>query len=171
MYYIEFIEQIGEEGNSFLQLSSKDAMLFVYKKTIFDINIEYKKKMKYTPEEAALIDNILENLNLFIFIAEYALFNEITDFKDVNVEFTRKKTIKLIEKYTKKKNSDLKAMTMDIYNFLIVNNVSVPIIFQTLDHFIQKSDGIKYEKLNKKLMKYSIKNTFNRVKFVNGLFD
>ena len=46
-------------------------MLFVYKKTIFDINIEYKRKMKYTPEEAALIDNILENLNLFIFIAEY----------------------------------------------------------------------------------------------------
>ena len=44
LYYIEFIEQIGEEGNSFLQLSSKDAMLFVYKKTIFDINIEYKKR-------------------------------------------------------------------------------------------------------------------------------
>ena len=60
--------------------------------------------MKYTPEEAALIDNILENLNLFIFIAEYSLFNGITDFKDVEVEFTRKKIIKLIEKYTKKEH-------------------------------------------------------------------
>ena len=171
LYYIEFIEQIGEEGNSFLQLSSKDAMLFVYKKTIFDINIEYKKKMKYTPEEAALIDSILETLNLFIFITEYALFNGIAEFKDVEVEFTRKKIIKLIEKYTKKKNSQLKIMTIDVFNFLIVNNVSVPIIFQTLDYLIQKSDGIKYEKLNKMLMKYSIKNTFNRVKFVNSLLD
>ena len=33
-YYVEFIGQIGEDSNSFLQLSSKDASLFVYKKII-----------------------------------------------------------------------------------------------------------------------------------------
>ena len=62
-------------------------------------------------------------------------------------------------------------MATDTYNFLIVNNVSVPVIFQTLDYFIQKSDEIKYEKLNKMLMKYSIKSNFNRVKFVNSLLN
>ena len=62
-------------------------------------------------------------------------------------------------------------MATDTYNFLIVNNVSIPVIFQTLDYFIQKSDEIKYEKLNKMLMKYSIKNNFNRVKFVNSLLN
>ena len=34
-YYIEFIGQIGDDNHSFLQLSSKDAILFIYKKTIF----------------------------------------------------------------------------------------------------------------------------------------
>ena len=39
-YYIEFIEQITGDTNC-LQLSSKDAMMFVYKKTIFEINQTY----------------------------------------------------------------------------------------------------------------------------------
>ena len=40
LYYIEFISQIGSENHSYLQLNSKDAALFIYKKTIFDINTE-----------------------------------------------------------------------------------------------------------------------------------
>ena len=44
-FYIEFIEQISDENVTFLQLSSRDAILFVYKKTIYEINQEYKKTM------------------------------------------------------------------------------------------------------------------------------
>ena len=43
IYYVEFIGQIGDDKNSYLQLNSKDATLFVYKKTIFEINNEYRK--------------------------------------------------------------------------------------------------------------------------------
>ena len=43
-YYIEFIGQIGDDHHSFLQLNSKDAKLFVYKKTIFDIDSIYRKE-------------------------------------------------------------------------------------------------------------------------------
>lgn len=43
-YYIEFIGQIGDDLHSFLQLNSKDAMLFVYKKTIFEIDNIYRKE-------------------------------------------------------------------------------------------------------------------------------
>ena len=42
-YYVEFIGQIGDDNHTFLQLNSKDASLFVYKKTIFDLNNEYRK--------------------------------------------------------------------------------------------------------------------------------
>lgn len=42
-FYIEFIEQISDDNITFLQLSTQDAILFVYKKTIFDLNNEYKK--------------------------------------------------------------------------------------------------------------------------------
>ena len=55
-YYVEFIGQIGDDNHSFLQLNSKDASLFVYKKTIFNINNEYRK------EFASMIDvNIVTN--------------------------------------------------------------------------------------------------------------
>ena len=91
LYYIEFIEQIGEEGNTFLQLSSKDAVLFVYKKTLFEINTDYKKKMEYTKQESELIDKILENLNLFIFISEYVLFNGSETMDDININYIQKK--------------------------------------------------------------------------------
>jgi len=51
LYYIEFIEQISDENVSFLQLSSKDAVLFVYKKTIYDLNFEYVKNISFPDEE------------------------------------------------------------------------------------------------------------------------
>ena len=57
-YYIEFISQISDEHHSFLQLSSKDAILFVYKKTIFDINPEYRKAFVLNEEETPLLLNI-----------------------------------------------------------------------------------------------------------------
>ena len=44
-FYIEFIEQISDDNITFLQLSSRDAILFVYKKTIYEINQDYKKTM------------------------------------------------------------------------------------------------------------------------------
>ena len=43
--YIEFINQITDDSNKFLQLCSRDASIYVYKKTIFDINKEYRKKI------------------------------------------------------------------------------------------------------------------------------
>ena len=41
-FYVEFIGQISEDQHSFLQLSSRDASIFVYKKTIFEIPSETK---------------------------------------------------------------------------------------------------------------------------------
>lgn len=55
-FYIEFIERISDDNITFLQLNSKDALLFVYKKTIYDLNNEYKKKIfPLTNEENIII--------------------------------------------------------------------------------------------------------------------
>jgi len=48
LYYVEFVGQISEDNNSYLQLSSKDAMLFVYKKTIFELNNDFRKKEHFS---------------------------------------------------------------------------------------------------------------------------
>ncbi len=45
-YYVEFIGQIGEDTHTFLQLNSKDATLFVYKKTIYDVRKEFSNHMR-----------------------------------------------------------------------------------------------------------------------------
>jgi hypothetical protein len=42
---VEFIGQITGEQNMFLQLTSKDAVMFVYKKTIFEIHNDYRKSL------------------------------------------------------------------------------------------------------------------------------
>jgi hypothetical protein len=42
-FYIEFTSQVSEHKNAFLQLSSKDALTYVYKKTIYLLNmVDYK---------------------------------------------------------------------------------------------------------------------------------
>ena len=75
-YYIEFIGQIGDDNHSFLQLSSKDAILFIYKKTIFDINNEYRK------EFASIVDtcDITTNIDLLIKIYYNYISIELRDF-------------------------------------------------------------------------------------------
>jgi hypothetical protein len=42
-FYVEFVSQISEDEKMFLQLTSRDASTYVYKKTIFEINNEFKK--------------------------------------------------------------------------------------------------------------------------------
>lgn len=57
-YYIEFICQIGDSSHSFLQLNSKDATLFVYKKTIFEINNEIIKEFTAIVGSCSILTNI-----------------------------------------------------------------------------------------------------------------
>jgi len=45
-FYVEFICQISEAEKLFLQLSSRDAATYVYKKTLFEINTDYIKKLE-----------------------------------------------------------------------------------------------------------------------------
>lgn len=42
-FYIEFVSQISDDEKMFLQLTSRDAVTYVYKKTVFDITNEFKK--------------------------------------------------------------------------------------------------------------------------------
>ena len=78
IYYIEFITQIGDENNNFLQLNSKDATLFVYKKTIFEINNEIRKDFSIKKDNREILDNI----NNYILLSKKI----IDDFININDE-------------------------------------------------------------------------------------
>ena len=76
-YYIEFIGQITEEQHTFLQLNSRDAITYVYKKTFFEINNDYKKNM---------LPPTKENTQKFDFINKYIKIFKIILLKIINTE-------------------------------------------------------------------------------------
>lgn len=65
-FYVEFVGQISEDDKSFLQLSSRDATTYVYKKSIFDINNEFKKQTELITEDFKNKMDIIKNyVNLY----------------------------------------------------------------------------------------------------------
>jgi hypothetical protein len=62
-FYVEFIGQISEDKNTFLQLTSRDSTMFVYKKTIFEMNNEVRKNV------ASLSQENVEQLELLSLIS------------------------------------------------------------------------------------------------------
>jgi hypothetical protein len=61
-FYVEFIGQISEDQHSFLQLSSRDASIFVYKKTIFEIPVDIKNQASLE-SSAESLESVAESLN------------------------------------------------------------------------------------------------------------
>jgi hypothetical protein len=172
LYYIEFIEQIGEEGNSFLQLSSKDAVLFVYKKTLFDINTEYKKNMKYTLEESNIINEILDSMNMFIFISEYVLFKDIKRLEDIDINTIEKKINKIIDKYIKKKYiENLNNNINVLFHHLILNKIDNMKALTILDVFLQKVKISTISNMANNLIKTELEKNINPVKYINKLLS
>jgi hypothetical protein len=76
-FYIEFIEQISDDNITFLQLSSRDAIVFVYKKTIYDLNNEHKKMMPaLTTEESQIIHVINSYMNIYKKITHFLIHRD-----------------------------------------------------------------------------------------------
>ena len=57
LFYVEFITQIGDDNHSFLQLTSKDAVMFLYKKTLFEVDETYVKECIHTKRHMNKINN------------------------------------------------------------------------------------------------------------------
>lgn len=80
LYYIEFISQIDEDSQNLLKLTTKDASLFIYKKTIFEINDDYKKTYKETDITNTKLKSLtlctdVYNSTLIQFVSQFNLKN------------------------------------------------------------------------------------------------
>jgi len=157
-FYIEFIEQISDDNVTFLQLSSRDAILFVYKKTIFELNNEYKKNMS----EPSIDDkNILSAIDEYIYIYKSIVQFIINhnDFKyETKIEYINNccGSIKIICD-TLNKNKVKKNYVECIYlftNLISDKNLDVKGFFTLLDDFTKKLNSKK--KLDDKLIKNKI---------------
>jgi hypothetical protein len=155
-FYIEFIEQISDNNITFLQLSSRDAVLFVYKKTIFELNNDYRKNIKDPTIEEK---NILNTIDLYI-----PIYNNITKFVINHKEFIYEKKIDYINTCCDciefigeilNKNKIKKNGIECIYKFTSIlsdKDITVIDFFNILDQFIKKIH------LKKKIDEKKIKN-------------
>jgi len=162
-FYVEFIEQISDDNVTFLQLSSRDATLFVYKKTIFDINNEYKKSItEPTPEEKIILSTI--NLYTYVYKSIVLFIIKHNDFKYENktnyinmcsnfIEFISE----LLNK-NKITNNVVRANCIYLFTELLDDkSLQIQDFFKLLDEFIKKT--ISKKKFDEKVIKNRIYDT------------
>ena len=150
IYYIEFISQIGDDNHSFLQLNSKDASLFVYKKTIFEIDNDIRKNYVSDTITTQLINKVdilikIYNTLLIQLIENHSLV-EINKIIDTSINNIMLKIIKLSDN-----NDDNKLKAISIF----ISTCKKDNIIDHLDLFIKKikkKQSININKLEHKLI-------------------
>ena len=105
-YYVEFIGQITGEQNTFLQLTSKDAVMFVYKKTIFEIHGDFRKSSSNPQDESGHYETF-HFLDIFCQIMKTIVSQFISqhDFIEIRTNKTYLDELKKIEKICDMMNS------------------------------------------------------------------
>tara|TARA_B000000477_G_scaffold122493_1_gene126565 strand:+ start:1007 stop:1840 length:834 start_codon:yes stop_codon:yes gene_type:complete len=186
LFYVEFIGQIGNDNHSYLQLNSKDAMLFVYKKTIFEINNEYRKQYQLNNHiEKKLFEYINKFSTVYIEILEFVLDNDNMNLesKMSYVMYIQKMSNKIINKITlSNKNLLSKIESCDKYiyykNLLETKNIKIDecLFFNLSNFFIKKIQNktISQKQIYDKLYNNSCDTNLKQMsplKFTNWLFN
>ena len=159
-YYIEFIGQISDVSlhHSYLQLNSKDATLFVYKKTIYDINNIYRKNFTLDDKEQQFLNSISNIIMLFNATLFHLLQKERLKYekKESIIHFAVDKSASIIDKLFNSSNYALIDSKTELCLFVFQN-------FQTFE-----IDTIKYSNICeifvKKLRKYLDEKTLGIMK-------
>jgi hypothetical protein len=160
--YVEFIEQISEDENIFLQLSSRDATTYVYKKTIYEISNEFKKINEQISDYTIIkLDIINSYTNIYKILLLKLINDDFTNEEYQNniqkiykqlIRINDKTKIKLLNDIIGKLYYELSDITYfyDVLNLLIkkickneVNNVN------NVNNFLNKflSDEFSIKKL------------------------
>jgi hypothetical protein len=158
-FYVEFVGQISEDEKTFLQLTSRDATTYVYKKTIFEINNEIKKNIESQTKFSETNDKI-QIINLYINIYKTMLYkiinsenliNNFTYIDVLNDIFHKLNKIKL-----KKDNIIVINNIFDRFYLIINDNEKY---FETIQNIIKKIKNLDF------LNKYE-KNMYNEEDFL-----
>lgn len=175
-YYIEFIGQICEDGNSYLQLNSKDAVLFVYKKTIYDINPEHVREHSLSVEEKEVLEIVNVDIDIFNTIISNMLHLMIdaVDNRGDTIKGAVEKSFKICSKLNQNiKKSDIVLSFVSSINAFVTNSGKYS---ELCNGFIKKYNKKNIDKfmLYKKL--YSVDcetklNNLTTLRFINWIYS
>jgi hypothetical protein len=149
-FYVEFIGQISEDQHSFLNLSSRDASMFVYKKTIFELSNEYRKNLKEPSKDTI---EKLDILNMNVSIFKNIVYFTLREMKMPEKNSTIGNLVKYVEcicnKLLKYKFTFQEYKTIENFISLMSKNANIGKYYEVVDLFIQKYSKIKPETANK----------------------
>ena len=163
-FYVEFVGQISEDEKMFLQLSSRDATMYVYKKTIFEINDEIKKNHTVNVNDQFMI------INSYINIYKSFLYKIIQPSNQTSID--------IFEKVCKKVNKT----NLNNENVVLLNNIidklyfgidNTDYFFDTIQEFFKKMKPIHLKKYEKNMSSEEITEKLNETpeKFVCWLMS
>ena len=184
--YIEFISQIDNINHSFLQLNGKDASLFVYKKTIYELDNNIIKDYKCNNKEKFNIisqfinlvynlysinntENNIENIKEIINYDKININNILQQIIDIlyikNKNNIKNKNILIMESITKYidylkielKNEDKLSNKLDIYVSMFIEKLKITNI---TNNILKNINSFNIEDINNKNPKKFIDNIF-----------
>jgi hypothetical protein len=77
VHYVEYISQITDkDDNMFFNLSLKDAIVYVYTKTIYSLSDDKRQNIKFYYKENKILKNLQQNIILYIEIIRRVCISE-----------------------------------------------------------------------------------------------
>jgi hypothetical protein len=136
-FYVEFVGQISEDEKMFLQLTSRDATTYVYKKTIFEITNEYKKNINENMSDETNSKLIIINnyINIYKTIIYKIIGNENFNKNVLYIDFFEKICKRLNKTILNEDDIIILNNILDKFYF-IINDIDY--FFETLQHFVKK---------------------------------
>tara|TARA_B100001287_G_C22671872_1_gene525648 strand:- start:1492 stop:2265 length:774 start_codon:yes stop_codon:yes gene_type:complete len=141
VYYVEYISQITDkDDNMFFNLSLKDAVIYVYTKTIYGISQDIRVNVKFMPSEKKFLNKLSNSMKNYISIIKIITCNN--DFYKIDNEEREKILNKINENMIKNAERDM----------IINNNSLSPRLMHNLENISDKLDNNEmsiYEKIEK----------------------
>ena len=166
-FYVEFVSQISDDEKMFLQLTSRDATTYVYKKTVFDISNELKKINEEVTEEFKLKMNIIKSyINLYQTYLVKIIQTKNIDTNNITYlvkiveklnNFTNKSKINILENIVEKLYNKIENIEL----FFEINNLLIKQFLKTSKVIKFNEEKMNLEDFNEKL------NELSPNKFIN----
>lgn len=165
-FYVEFVGQISDDEKMFLQLTSRDATTYVYKKTVFDIDNELKKLNENVSNEfKSKLDIIKSYIHLYqtyllkiihlpkIDISYITYLSKLTE--KLN-KFTNKASIFTLENITEQ----LYYRVNTIESFFDINHLFIKKILKNPEYLKNAEQKLHLEEFYTKLAEIDAKDKF-----------
>ena len=157
-FYVEFVGQISDDEKTFLQLTSRDATTYVYKKTVFDISNELKvlnenKSIEFREK----MDTIKSYINLYqIYMLkviqadtiDIAYISDLSKLYEKLITLTNKSKIVTLENIVDKLYSKIS----DKNKFFEINHLLVKKFLKKQELFSHIEKKIYLEEFEEKLL-------------------